>query len=125
MTKTSMIIWEREFNLNMYFQSCADKTMLEKQTIAYNAFLKSEGAIAAALPKLKAYIEKNYSTRIPEKQISNIFKYVIPKMIFVPKQSGGNAIALMCDFKFDLEHGLALVFVNEQLKEIGSQDIIL
>lgn len=125
MTKTSMIIWGRKFNLDLYFQSCADSNMFEKQKAAYNAFEEKPEALITALPKLQAYIEKNYSDRLSEKQISNIFKYVIPKTLFVPKQTKGNTIALLCDFKFDIEHGMALVFTNEKLKELGSQDIIL
>jgi hypothetical protein len=31
----------------------------------------------------------------------------------------------MCNFKFDMEHGLAIVFEDEKLKKIGPQEIVL
>ncbi len=34
------------------------------------------------------------------------------------------SIAILYDYNYDSEHGLAVVFENEILKEIGPQDII-
>jgi hypothetical protein len=31
----------------------------------------------------------------------------------------------MCNYKFDMENGLAIVFENEEAIEVGKQDIIL
>ena len=49
----------------------------------------------------------------------------MPRYLFLPKVQKRRTVALMCDYRFDPEHGLALVFENEKLKEIGSQDLIL
>ena len=34
-------------------------------------------------------------------------------------------VAIMCNYKFDMEHGIAIVFKNEMFSKIVSQDIIL
>jgi len=34
-------------------------------------------------------------------------------------------VAIMCNCKFDMEHGIAVVFENGQFKKVGQQDIIL
>ena len=36
-------------------------------------------------------------------------------MIYIPKEEKQRVCALLCDFKFDIEHGLALVFENEKI----------
>ena len=59
-----------------------------------------------------------------QQEIDNIFKYVIPKRIFIPR-TDKKIVAILCDYKFDMENGIAVVFENEKFKEIGVQDIIL
>lgn len=92
---------------------------------AYRTFTQPGVELESALTKLKEYIENNYPDRIQEEKISNIFRYIIPKIIFIPRQKEGKIVALLCDFAFDIEHGIALVFQDGAIKEIGSQDIIL
>ena len=55
----------------------------------------------------------------------NIFKYVMPKSIFVPHTKKHRIAAIMCNYKFDMEHGIAVVFENGKLKKVGTQDIVL
>jgi hypothetical protein len=47
----------------------------------------------------------------------------IEKCIFVPDEK--NICAIMCNFKFDMEHGMAIVFEGGKFKEIGAEDIDL
>lgn len=49
----------------------------------------------------------------------------MPKSLFVGRDEAKRIVAIMCDYRFDMEHGLAVVFENEQFKMIGEQDIIL
>lgn len=44
---------------------------------------------------------------------------------FVPHSKKSPKLALMCNYKFDPEHGIAIVFENGKYKEIGEQDIIV
>lgn len=125
MTKTYMNIWGRGFELNIYYKMSSANKISAEQKAAYDAFMKKSVVVDEALPELKAYIEKNYSSKMQEEKVSNIFKYAMPRMVFIPKQVEGNTVALMCDFAFDVEHGIALVFRDEVLKAIGSQDIVL
>ena len=71
--------------------------------------------------KLKKYCAKDDDGG----DMENLFRYVMPRYLFLPKVQKRRTVALMCDYRFDPEHGLALVFENEKLKEIGSQDLIL
>ncbi len=72
----------------------------------------------------KKYVIKNGLKDMGMDSVDNIFKYVIPKTISVPKAKK-RVVAIMCNFKFDMEHGMAIVFEDEKIKKIGPQDIVL
>ena len=57
-------------------------------------------------------------------KVDNIFKYVMPKSFYVP-DTEKRVVVLFCDFKYDLENGIALVFEDEKLKEIIPEDLAL
>lgn len=50
---------------------------------------------------------------------------VMPESIFVPHSKKHRTVAIMCNYKFDMEHGLAVVFENGLFKKVGPQDIVL
>lgn len=76
-------------------------------------------------PKSKnGAVEKTSDSAVRAVEIDNIFKYIMPKSIFVPRTEQ-KEVAIICNYKYDMEHGIAIVFENERLKEIGMQDIIL
>lgn len=49
----------------------------------------------------------------------------MPKSIYAPHDKNAVKVAIMCNYKFDAEHGIAVIFENGKYKEIGAQDIIL
>lgn len=57
--------------------------------------------------------------------INNIFKYVAPKYLYVARNNEKHVVAIMCNYKFDPENGIAVIFENEKFSKIGMQDIIL
>ena len=66
-------------------------------------------------------MEEKYSAYLQGKKINNIFKYIIPKLIYIPNNRPQRTIDLLCDFRFDIEHGIAIIFENEELINIVSQ----
>jgi hypothetical protein len=73
---------------------------------------------------MKAHCLKENGAEIGDK-IDNIFKYVIPRSLYIPRKQEKQTVAMLCDYKFDMEHGIAVVFENGQFKKVGSQDIVL
>lgn len=55
----------------------------------------------------------------------NIFYYVKPEYLFVKRDSVDVRILLMCKYRYDIEHGLAVVFATDGSITVGPQDIIL
>lgn len=119
-----LLIWNREFDLRVVFDSY-DEEVLPIQKQALEAFLKAENTIQESKQQLEKYILNDEYAEIEGNSIDNIFKYVIPTDIYIPRTPETRTVALLCDYRFDEEHGIAIVFENEQFKEIGEQDIVL
>lgn len=125
MNKCKINIWGRAFELPLNYECYDNEEILESQTEAFAMLEDNLKAIADSLANVKKYIETTDAEWLADAKIDNIFKYVIPKSIFVPHIKEHRVAAIMCDYKFDPEHGIAVVFENGRFKEVGIQDIIL
>ena len=117
-------IWGRKLRLNIDMDCIDDEIITPIQEETLSAFLSEKTIIDNALPKVKEYClaEKELNG---EKSIENIFKYVSPKTIFVPRDDKKKTVAILCDYYFDEEHGIAIVFENGLLKRIVEQDDVI
>ena len=124
MNKEAFVIWGRRFELSIQYDCYGDEDILPAQEEAYALFRSEADRILFSDHDIKRYcLEKNKEEI--GKNIDNIFKYVMPVSIFVKREKEKHVVALLCDYKFDMEHGIAIVFENEKLNQIGIQDIIL
>ena len=124
MTK-KISIWGREFDLKVVFDCFDDEEILPIQEQALKSFLKADAAIEDSKKQVESYILNDDYAELETDSIDNIFKFVIPTDIYIPRTPETRTAALLCDYRFDEEHGLAIVFENEHFKEIGEQDIVL
>lgn len=115
-------IWQRDFDIEEVYDIYQGETVSKQQEDALAEFCKNKAMIAESQHEVEKYCLSENENDIGEKSISNIFKYVVPESIFV-KRDG--RVAIMCKYKFDLEHGLAIVFKKGKLDQIGKQDIVL
>ena len=149
MNNVKMNIWGRVFELDIVFDALRDGTILDNQKKTLELFfktnsskivndnleinsiteIKGENVIETPIDKTKSLIEDyclenaNEDIDIP---ITNIFKYVIPKYLYISRtKDETRRISLMCNFKFDMEHGLAIIFKNEEFEKIGEQGLVL
>ena len=116
-------IWGREFDLEVRFYNYDDEevTPLQKQTadrLPSIDFNKSK-------TMLDQYILENNRDELGRDDIDNIFKYVIPKYILVFRTEEIRTFALMCNYRFDPEHGLAILFEEEGPVSVTPQDDVL
>lgn len=124
MTK-KISIWGREFDLKVVFDCFDDEEILPIQEQALKSFLKADAAIEDSKKQVESYILNDDYAELETDSIDNIFKFVIPTDIYIPRTPETRTAALLCDYRFDEEHGIAIVFENERFKEIGTQDIVL
>lgn len=119
-------IWGRELELEVIYDCFEDESILPEQEEALSEFLSHPKLLEDAKPVLENYIHKTKPENADVEEIINFFKFVRPRSLFIKRpRNCEHIIALLCDYKYDLDNGIAIVFKNEQLKEIGEQDIIL
>lgn len=121
----NLTIWGRTFELRVVFDCFDDEEVLPIQEQTLEAFLKADAAIADSKKQVESYILNDDYAELETDSIDNIFKYVIPTDIYLPRTPEIRTAAILCDYRFDEENGIAIVFENEKFKEIGTQDIIL
>lgn len=125
MNKLKLSLWGREFDLDITYDCYSGETILETQKAAVKSLAKMAEELDSSLDDIKAYCLSQNKVEIGSDVIENIFKYVIPKYVFVPRSENKEIISIMCNYKFDPESGIAIVFENKKLKKIGKQEIIL
>lgn len=126
MNKEKISIWGRELEIEIVYDCYEGELALPAQEEALKRILENIEVINNAKAELEAYCLKENSPEIGSEKIENIFRYVIPKALFIQRPVDDKRIVgLMCAYKFDAENGIAIVFKNEVLNEIGSQNIIL
>ena len=124
MNKMNMNIWGRGFELPVIIKQFNEKDLTETQEKAVEEFKHCESVVNAAKSEVEKYILENGLKENEIFEVDNIFKYLIPMSISVPKAKE-RVVAILCNYKFDMEHGIAIIFENEKLKDIGPQDLIL
>lgn len=122
MSKQLLNIWDRDFEIDITYEIFSDKPVTDTQKSIANGLSAID--YSESLEGIVKYIKKYNSHDLAGDTIDNIFKYVIPKRIYIT-QSEEEEFAIMCNYKFDMEHGIAIVYKGGKYKEAGPQDIIL
>lgn len=125
MNKELITIWGKNLELDIIYDCYSGEEILDKQKESYFFFLKNGDEIEKSLDKVKQYCLTNNEEEIGTNDIENIFRYVMPKYIYISREVDKHLVSIMCNYKFDQDNGIAIVFENEKFQKIGPQDIIL
>lgn len=146
MDNINLNLWDREFNLEVVYDQYEGEEILLNQEDALNKFIelintkqekniqeetKQEEAkqrkniLEEAKQGIIKYIFEEDKDKLEEEEITNIFKYIIPTALYIERTEDKRIVDLMCEYKFDIEHGLAIQFENEQFKMVVKQDYVL
>ena len=61
-----------------------------------------------------------------DSKIKNPFRYVKPTSVLVPKdQKNSSTFHILCNYRFDPEHGIAITYENGKPKKVVHQDYVL
>lgn len=123
MNKVKVSIWGRGFELNVSFDNFPDEEVTENQKLTVEEIPSID--FSESLPETKQYVAKHNGSELEGTSSDNIFKYVMPKSIVIMREKEDRVFAVFCNYKFDMEHGLAVVYENGRFKTVGPQDIIL
>lgn len=125
MNNCKMTIWDRTFELSLVYECYPGEEVLESQKEAFAMLNDNAKEVAGSLGLVKKYVKETGEDQLKEEEIENIFRYVMPKSVFVPHIEKHRVAAILCDYKFDMEHGIAVVFEDGRFKEVGPEDIAL
>lgn len=118
-------IWEREFLVPVEYDCYTGEKVTKFQTKAMKTFLKNLDWIEASKHYVIDYCHDDVEADGENFKKDNIFSYIKPESFFVKRETPCPRVALMCKYRYDLEHGLAIVFSSDGTISVGSQDIIL
>lgn len=125
MNNIKINIWGRDFELKILYDVFKNEDITDNQRRTLEEFLKEEKLIELCKPIVEEYCIENANGNIVDNPITNVFKYVIPTNLFVIRtKDESKEIALLCNFKFDLEHGIAIVFKDNKFWKIGQKGIV-
>lgn len=125
MKNVKINIWGRDFNLPVEFDVYDNESITSIQTEAVKRFISNKDNINSSIYEVVDYCSKKNPREFKYDNKGNIFKYVIPKYLFIPQDKYTRTVAIMCNYKFDEDNGIAVVFKNEKFDSIGNQDSIL
>ncbi len=114
-------IWGRSLDLNVDFDLYEGEEVLEEQKTRLEDFV--ENVNLSDVTFIKEYCAKHNGSEV--NATDSVFDYLSPKTLFVPRSGNKKIVAVLCDYKFDEEHGIAVVYENGIFSEIGEQDIVL
>ena len=115
-------IWDRDFDLKVMYDCYTGEKILDEQKNALKIFSSDKKLIESSRADVEKYCLSRNKDEIGDNKIDNIFKYVMPESIFVKRDC---RVVLMCRYKFDEEHGIAVIFKTGCLIGVESQDSVL
>lgn len=126
MTESMKIfIWGREHSLPIVYDCYEGESVSQEQIDSLRVFIGHSDWIDKAKIRVEAYCRECVDEDDKNQKKDNIFSYIKPESIFIKRDKHHPRVALMCKYRYDPEHGLAVVFASDGGITVGSQDIIL
>lgn len=117
-------IWDRKFKLSVEYDCYEGESVTVSQKKSLKSFLDHPDWLKQAKADVEGYCRDAVFEDDDNEKKDNIFSYVKPEYLFIIRDEKKPRVALICDYRYDPEHGLAIVFSNEGKVKIGGQDII-
>lgn len=118
-------IWGRSFELPVEYDCYEDEEVTKAQIQAIKHFKSHTEWIERSKSVVEDYCREQVMSDDENAKKDNIFSYLKPECLFVKRDKENPRIAMICKCRYDLEHGLAVVFSSDGEVTVGIQDIIL
>lgn len=119
------VIWDREFTLPIVYDCYKGEVVTEEQVAAVRNFVNNPQWVVKSKGMVESFCHDDLINDPNNQKKNNIFSYVVPESIFVKRDDSNPRVAIMCKYRYDMEHGLAVVFSHDGNIKVGLQDIIL
>lgn len=117
-------IWERTFLLPVEYDCYDDEVVTDAQKSAIKMLTMHPEWIVSAKSHVERFCREGVIADSENNKKDNIFSYIKPDYLFV-KREDHPRVAIMCKYRYDIEHGLAVVFAIDGSVTVGLQDFIL
>ena len=111
--------------MNVVYDCYSGESVTQEQFNALDKFISSPKWIANAKKDVEKHCKKQVMHDDANQKKDNIFSYIKPEAVFIKRDKTKPRVALMCKYRYDPEHGLAVVFDTNGKVTVGAQDIIL
>ena len=118
-------IWGRRFSLNVEYDCYVGEEITSEQIEAVERLNANTSWFNKVKDDVVKYCKIEVDGDDKNQNKDNIFSYIKPEAVFVKRDTQKSRIALMCKYRYDPEHGLAIVFDRNGNVTIGPQDVIL
>lgn len=118
-------IWGRKFSLPVEYDCYEGEEVTKAQTQALKQFKSHTEWIEKSKSILEDYCKEQVMSDDKNNKKDNIFSYIKPEYLFVKRDKVNPRIALMCKYRYDLEHGLVIIFSLGGEITVSMQDRIL
>lgn len=118
-------IWGRSFTLPVEYDCYEGEEVTKAQIQTLKHFRSHTEWIEQSKSIVEKYCREQVMSDKENAKKDNIFSYIKPECLFVKRDKENPRIAMMCKYRYDLEHGLAVVFSSDGKVTVGIQDIIL
>lgn len=117
-------IWERAFLLPVEYDCYDNEVITDAQKSAAKMLAMHPEWIVSAKTQVERFCREEVLADSENNKKDNIFSYIKPDYLFV-KREDHPRVAIMCKYRYDIEHGFAVVFSADGDISVGLQDIIL
>ena len=118
-----VLIWDRKINIRIDYDLYDNETATDEQEQRLEEFINNTQLLNDKTA-ISEYCLKNNGKEIGN-NVDNLFKYIAPTAILIPQSEKNKRIILLCNYKFDIEHGIAIIFENNSFSKIVPQDDVL
>ena len=120
-----IIIWGKKFNLPIEYDCYEGEEVTTDQLQAVLEFKSHTEWLKKSKINVEEYCRAQVINDDENTKRDNIFSYIKPEYLYVKREEGKPRVAIMCNYRYDMEHGLAIVFNHDGKVTVGIQDIIL
>ena len=122
-----LAIWGRELSINIIFDCYEDEIITQVQEYTLDSYLNNQDEYnKEAFLAFQTYCINEYPDEFSNVGFDNIFKYIIPNMIYIKNDYlNREMFGIICKFKYDLENDIACVFINGKIDSVGPNTVIL
>ena len=119
-----MTIWGRELCLPIEYSASIEFKELMKIELSVKEFMDNSAEIILKSQFSVVSYAKKFAASVGRTTSDDLFDYITPHMLLVNSDDGSIYIALLCGFKYDPEHDIAIIYRDQKLVEVGSQDLV-